>query len=93
MSTLHALLLFGGVPLAISTGIVLLVLAPSLARGPRYRPAESWEAGVEIFGEQPPLGPVEAGGGTRQLTAGSTAETTARAADDDSDSGGASGRW
>ena len=49
MSTLHALLLFGGVPLAISVGIALLVLAPSLASGPRYRPAERWDAGAEIF--------------------------------------------
>jgi hypothetical protein len=82
MSTLHALLLFGGVPLAISVGIVLLVLAPSLARGPRYRPAEQWDAGAEIFGEAPQVDPGDPA--VRQVTAGPA---------DDSDSGGASGRW
>jgi hypothetical protein len=85
MSTLHALLLFGGVPLAISVGIVLLVLAPSLAHGPRYRPAERWEADAEVFGEKPQLEGGDPGPAGRQLTAGS--------ADDDPDAGGASGRW
>jgi hypothetical protein len=85
MSTLHALLLFGGVPLAISVGIALLVLAPSLARGPRYRPAERWDAGPEIFGEAPELLTGDAAPAARQVTAGT--------ADDDVDSGGASGRW
>ncbi|HSS67943.1 MAG TPA: hypothetical protein VLK34_05285 [Nocardioidaceae bacterium] len=85
MSTLHALLLFGGVPIAISVGIALLVLAPSLARGPRYRPAEQWDADVEIFGEAPQVDAVDAASAARQVTAGP--------ADDESDSGGASGRW
>jgi hypothetical protein len=84
MSTLHALLLFGGLPLALSALIALLVLAPSLARGPRYRPAERWDADAEIFGESPR---VEAAGDTvaRQVTAGPVGE--------ESESGGASGRW
>jgi hypothetical protein len=85
MSTLHALLLFGGVPLAISVGIALLVLAPSLARGPRYRPAEKWNADAEIFGEAPQIDAEGAGSTPAQLTAGT--------GDDSSDSGGASGRW
>jgi hypothetical protein len=84
MSTLHALLLFGGVPIAISVGIALLVIAPSLARGPRYRPAERWDADVEIFGETPQVEAVDAASTARQVTAGP---------DDESDSGGASGRW
>ena len=84
MSTLHALLLFGGVPLAISVGIALLVLAPSLASGPRYRPAERWDAGAEIFGEAPELVPGDAAATARQVTSGPA---------DDVDSGGASGRW
>lgn len=85
MSTLHALLLFGGVPLAISVGIALLVLAPSLARGPRYRPSETWDAEAEIFGERPQVEPSEAALAARQVTAG--------APDSGSESGGASGRW
>ena len=85
MSTLHALLLFGGVPLAISVGIALLVLAPSLARGPRYRPSETWDADAEIFGEPPQVQSGDAAPVARQLTAG--------AADEGSESGGASGRW
>jgi hypothetical protein len=85
MSTLHALLLFGGVPLAISVGIALLVLAPSLARGPRYRPAETWDADAEIFGERPHVRPGESAAEARQVTAG--------APGDESDSGGASARW
>jgi hypothetical protein len=85
MSTLHALLLFGGVPIAISVGIALLVLAPSLARGPRYRPSETWDADAEIFGESPQLASGDEVPAARQVTAGG--------ADDDADSGGASGRW
>jgi hypothetical protein len=85
MSTLHALLLFGGVPLAISVGIALLVVAPSLARGPRYRPAERWDADAEIFGEAPKVVAGDPAPAARQVTAGS--------ADADVDSGGASGRW
>jgi hypothetical protein len=84
MSTLHALLLFGGVPLAISVGIALLVLAPSLARGPRYRPAERWDADAEIFGEAPQVEAGVAAQAAREVTAGT---------DGDDDSGGASGRW
>jgi hypothetical protein len=85
MSTLHALLLFGGVPLAISIGIALLVLAPSLAHGPRYRPSETWDAEAEIFGERPQVEPGDLAYAGRQLTAGGS--------DEGSESGGASGRW
>jgi hypothetical protein len=86
MSTLHALLLFGGVPLALSVLIALLVLAPSLARGPRYRPAERWDADAEIFGESPQLEAAQAAPADRQIAGGSSAG-------DESDAGGASGRW
>lgn len=50
MSTLHALLLFVGVPLLIFAVITLLVMAPSLAKGPRYRPSQQWDAEAEWFG-------------------------------------------
>jgi hypothetical protein len=88
MSTLHALLLFVGVPLGISVGIALLVLAPSLARGPRYRPSETWDADAEVFGESPLLEPVPAYAEAPQLPAGSPGSEGP-----ESDSGGASARW
>jgi hypothetical protein len=50
MSTLHALLLFVGVPAALFVGITLLVMAPSIVRGPRYRPGQHWYAEPEWFG-------------------------------------------
>jgi hypothetical protein len=50
MSTLHALLLFVGVPAALFVGITLLVMAPSIVRGPRYRPGQQWYADPEWFG-------------------------------------------
>ena len=50
MSTLHALLLFVGVPAALFVGITLLVMAPSIVRGPRYRPGQQWFAEPEWFG-------------------------------------------
>jgi hypothetical protein len=50
MSTLHALLLFVGVPAALFVGIALLAMAPSIIKGPRYRPGEEWNAQPEWFG-------------------------------------------
>jgi hypothetical protein len=88
MSALHAILLFVGVPLAISVVIALLVLAPSLAGGPRYRPSEIWDADAEIFGEAPQLESAPAYAEPPQLTA--AAEHGHRP---EPDSGGASARW
>lgn len=53
MSTLHAVLFFVGIPLLIVSVITLLVMAPSLAKGPRYRPSQQWEAEAEWFGAPP----------------------------------------
>jgi hypothetical protein len=50
MSTLHAIVLFVGGPLLIIAVITLLVMAPSLAKGPRYRPSQQWDADTEWFG-------------------------------------------
>ena len=74
---MHAILLFVGGPLLIITVITLLVLAPSLAKGPRYRPGQEWEAKPEWLGDN-------ADDKAAQLTAGGHA---------DSDTGGASARW
>jgi hypothetical protein len=83
MSTLHALLLFVGVPALVIAVISLLVIAPSLARGPRYRPGQEWDAQPEWFG-----GGIEAAPSTsaQQVTTGHDGE-------DPSAQGGASARW
>ena len=81
MSTLYALLFFAGIPLLIIAVLTLLVMAPSLARGPRYRPGQEWDAEAEWFG-----GRVQGSRNTdRQVTSGPPAAP--------SDSGGASARW
>ncbi|MGH3455299.1 MAG: DUF5130 family protein [Nocardioidaceae bacterium] len=55
MSTLEALLVFVGIPAGLFALIALLVVAPSLARGPRYRPGVTWLAPSEQFGARTPL--------------------------------------
>jgi hypothetical protein len=60
ISTLKALLVYGVTPIGIGIIIALLVMLPSLARGPRYRLGEEWKANPEWFGA--PGAEVEAGG-------------------------------
>ena len=50
LSTGASLLLFVGVPVALFLVIALLVAAPSLARGPRYRPGLGWWAAPVWYG-------------------------------------------
>lgn len=40
----QTLLVFAGIPALIVAVVTLLVFAPSIARGPRYRPGLSWWA-------------------------------------------------
>lgn len=87
MSTLHALLFFGGLPLLIIAVITLLVMAPSLAKGPRYRPSQQWDADAEWFGAPATAGgskpaALESAEGQRRRTSGSA-----------DDAGGASASW
>lgn len=82
MSTLYALLFFAGIPLLIVAVLTLLVMAPSLAKGPRYRPGQEWDAEPEWFGGREVQ---EADGTDRRITSGSSTAP--------SDSGGASARW
>jgi hypothetical protein len=87
-STLHALLLLGVLPAAIAGVIVLLVIAPSIARGPRYRPGLSWWAPPEWIG-----GPSN---GLAALDAGEEPQRAIGAgadASDDNAGGGASASW
>ena len=72
----HTVLVFAGIPVLIIAVVALLVFAPSIATGPRYRPGLSWWA--------PPVwinGPSERPAATDapELTAGPTAETNATA--------------
>jgi hypothetical protein len=50
LSTGATLLIFVGVPIAAFLVISLLVAAPSLARGPRYRPGLGWWAAPVWYG-------------------------------------------
>lgn len=99
MSVLHALIVFVGTPLLILVAITLVVIAPSLARGPRYRVGQHWDAAPEWFGVVPAgvqstqsdqLG--QGGHPQRQLATGPTPQ---RLADDSEPQamGGASARW
>ncbi len=50
LSTLETLLIFGAIPLGLFLLIALLVMAPSIARGPRYRADRRWTAQPQVFG-------------------------------------------
>ncbi len=51
VSPLHAILLLGGVPLALMVVITLLVYAPSWAKGgDEYTPGQAWRGEREWFG-------------------------------------------
>jgi hypothetical protein len=78
LNVLQSLLLYIGAPLGLFLLISLLVVAPSIARGPRYRPGLSWWAEPVWFG-----GP-----------AGSPADApTLSSVEPTRDGGGASARW
>lgn len=94
------LLVLAGIPLLVTVVIVVLVMAPSLAHGPRYRPGQDWTAESEWFGA-----PHQRGAGSslglRQIEAPPNAAATptsphgsARAGSEpDRDTGGASADW
>ena len=50
LSYFNTFLIFGVLPLALFAIIALLVMLPSLAKGPRYRPGLSWWASPVWFG-------------------------------------------
>ena len=64
LSVLQTLLIFVGIPAALFVAIVVLVSAPSMARGPRYRPGLGWWAAPVWFN-----GPDDADGAVRRATA------------------------
>jgi hypothetical protein len=98
MSTLHGVLVFIGIPLLAIIVISLLVVAPSLAKGPRYRPGRQWDARPEQFGAQP-AGASEPG---RELSSGPAVNNREQATggprdrrdtNDEGTTGGASVTW
>jgi len=89
MSAVATILVYIGIPAAIFCVIALLVLAPSIARGNRYRPHQlSWWAAPIWFG-----GPRDEHGeaADRALTGTSLKELTAYS--EAQTEGGASARW
>lgn len=94
MSAFTALLVFVGGPLLIMAIVTLMVMAPSLAKGPRYRPGtEGDEANAsEWFGVLP------GSDGQAELAQADTPQrqlATSASPDrlTDEDTGGASARW
>lgn len=64
LSVVETLLWFVGAPLVLFVAIVLLTNAPSMARGPRYRPGLGWWAAPVWFN-----GPAEPDRAVRNATA------------------------
>jgi hypothetical protein len=62
ISTLKAILVFGVIPIGLMALIALLVMLPSLAKGPRYRPGLDWQATPEWYGAPGAEAEVESGG-------------------------------
>jgi hypothetical protein len=99
ISTLKAILVFGVIPIGLMALIALLVMLPSLAKGPRYRPGLDWQATPEWYGA--PGSEVEAGeaGHAPAVTAGTEREAlsgTVLPSDAETqtgDGGGSSARW
>lgn len=82
VSTLQAMLVLVGIPLALYVIITMLVYVPSMARGEKYTPGLAWRSKNVWFGG--PRGGVEAADqvAPRALEGGAGA-----------DRGGASARW
>lgn len=69
LTALETFLIFVGIPVGAFLLIALLVMAPSIARGPRYRADRRWAAQPQVFGVREDLDasdadePAEEGGG------------------------------
>lgn len=89
MTPLEVIGIFAGIPLALFTLIVLLVLAPSFIKGAGRQPGLAWDGQPEWFGARPVATP-DAEHGAGDGTPGSDRGDTDRG---DADRGGAGGRW
>ena len=91
LSALQTLLIFGVIPVALFLVIALLVSAPSIARGPRYRADRGWQGPPLVFGAprdlQFPSAAAPSGGQAIEAAPGDSANEPA------SEGGGASARW
>jgi hypothetical protein len=88
----HTLLVFVGIPALVVAVVALLVFAPSIATGPRYRPGLSWWAPpVWIGGPSSRPAPTDA----PELVAGKEADDTPATAGTGvaRTTGGASASW
>lgn len=79
LDVVQTLLLFVGAPVGLFVVIALLVAAPSMARGPRYRPGLGWWAAPVWFN-----GPEDAERAVREAAGAEVSR---------SPGGGASARW
>jgi hypothetical protein len=88
----HTVLVFVGIPALVVAVVALLVFAPSIATGPRYRPGLSWWAPpVWIGGPSSRPAPIDA----PELAAGKEADDTPATAGTGvaRTTGGASASW
>lgn len=86
----QSLLVFAGIPILFAAVAALLVYAPSIAKGPRYRPGLSWWAPpVWINGPRPATD--QAATDAPQLTTGDNPATAGTAVA--RTTGGASASW
>jgi hypothetical protein len=91
MTPLEVIGIFAGIPLALFTLIVLLVLAPSLVRGAGRPSGLDWHGQPEWFGARPaPAATSQTGDQSGEEAAGSA---RGDADSGDTDRGGAGGRW
>jgi hypothetical protein len=79
---------FVGIPALIVAVVTLLVFAPSIAKGPRYRPGLSWWAPPVWIGGPSDVTTSGAPAGTPELTAGDAAASAVART-----TGGASASW
>jgi len=80
LTWVQTVLIYVGIPVAVSLIITFLVYLPSMIRGPRYRPGRPWTAGSVWFG-----------GSTEAAEAARSAGDTLPPAT--TEGGGASARW
>jgi hypothetical protein len=93
ISTLNALLLFGGGTLAAVLVITVLAMAPSTAKVQRHRPGRDWETESLWFGGPNSELAAQPAGGSHPALESSSARTGTSAIGATVEGGGAGARW
>jgi hypothetical protein len=93
MSTLNALLLFGGGTLAAVLVITALAMAPSTAKVQRHRPGRDWETESLWFGGPNSELAAQPAGGSHPALESSSTRTGTSAIGATVEGGGAGARW